>query len=354
MDNSYPLIRTKVRTPPRPRRLLRRQRLVDFLHSNVHRKLILISAGAGYGKTSLLIDYAHDAVLPVCWYSLDANDGNVLSFVEYLAAAIQERFPAFGESILSALRAHEGPPEDVEPFVRLFIHELEENVSQYFVIIVDDYHVVTRSEAVNAFLDGVLRYSPDHVHFVLASRAIPSGLTLTRLVADGDVAGVGVEDLTFTTDEIRDVLAELGRTDLSSEEVQLLAERSEGWITAILLAAHATGLTQDVTKITASSGGLFQYLADEVLGRQPEAVQSFLLGSALLPELTPPLCDALLDISSSAQTLAGLTDGNLFTWPLDTAGTGTSTTSFSVSFWSPSYGAMIPCGFVGCRCTKGS
>ena len=126
MDISYPLIKTKVRTPRRHHALLRRKRLVDFIHNNIHHKLILISAGAGYGKTSLLIDYAHDSNLPVCWYSLDANDSHVFTFIEYLVASIRERFPQFGESVLEALRTYSGAPEAVEPFVRLLVNEIEE------------------------------------------------------------------------------------------------------------------------------------------------------------------------------------------------------------------------------------
>lgn len=211
---AYPLIHTKIKTPRRRQNLLHRERLVDFLHDNIHNKLILIAAGAGYGKTSLLIDYAHDTDLPVCWYSLDANDAHPLTFLEYLVASIRSRFPNFGEPILQALREHTGPVEAVEPFVRLLIHEIEEQVQQYFVIILDDYHEVIENESVNALIDGLLRYLPEHCHIVLASRGIPRRLTLTRLAARQEVVGLGVEHLRFTPDEIQTLLGSLGRTDL--------------------------------------------------------------------------------------------------------------------------------------------
>ena len=318
MTSSYPIIRSKVRTPPRQRSLVRRQRLVEQIHNNIQRSLILISAGAGYGKTSLLIDYAHDAELPVCWLSLDEHDRHISTFLEYFVASVRERFPGFGGSVLEALSGT-GPPEDVEPFVRLFIHELEEKVSQYVVLILDDYHEVADSEPVNAFIDGLLRYLPDHVHLVLASRAIPTRLTLTRLVASGGVTGIGTEDLCFTTAEIYELLQHMGRADLSEEQAKLIAERSEGWITGILLAAHWTGAAQDIIRIAGTMGGLTQYLG-ELFERQPESVQRFLLGSALLSEMTPPLCDALLGIDGSAQILHSLAEQNLFTWPLDIEG----------------------------------
>lgn len=322
MDNEYPLIKTKVRTPRRQQTLLRRERLVNYLHSNIHNKLILISAGAGYGKTSLLIDYAHDADLPVCWYSLDANDRYVPTFVEYLVASIRQRFPDFGEATLSMLRHHTGPAEAVEPFVRMLVHEIEETVSHYFVIILDDYHEVLDSEPVNALVDGLLRYLPEHCHVILASRGIPRRLTLTRLAARQEVVGLGVEHLRFTAPEIEMLLHKLGRDDFTREQIDLLAKRSEGWITGVLLTAQAglTGIAQDVLEISGTTEGVFEFMAGEILERQPEDVQRFLLGSALFNEMTPPLCDALLEIDNSAHILRDLAAQNLFTTALDAEG----------------------------------
>jgi len=320
--SSYPLIRTKVRTPRLRGSLLRRPRLVNFVHGNIQHKLILISAGAGYGKTSLLIDYAHDTELPICWYSLDHNDARVRSFVEYLVASVRERFPSFGDSLFDYLQENQGPQEDVEPLVRLLVNEIEENTNRYFAIILDDYHEVVDSEPVNALLDGVLRYLPEHCHIILASRAIPRRLTLTRLAARQEVVGLGVEELRFTPDEIRGVLENLGYTDLTPEQVEILANRTEGWITGVLLAAQAnrSGATKDILELTGASAGVFDYMAEEILQRQPEEVQRFLMGSALFTEMSPSLCDALLDIKNSAQILRDLFDQNLFTIALDAEG----------------------------------
>ncbi|NLG49879.1 MAG: tetratricopeptide repeat protein [Chloroflexi bacterium] len=319
---AYPLIHTKIKTPRRRQNLLHRERLVDFLHDNIHNKLILIAAGAGYGKTSLLIDYAHDTDLPVCWYSLDANDAHPLTFLEYLVASIRSRFPNFGEPILQALREHTGPVEAVEPFVRLLIHEIEEQVQQYFVIILDDYHEVIENESVNALIDGLLRYLPEHCHIVLASRGIPRRLTLTRLAARQEVVGLGVEHLRFTPDEIQTLLGSLGRTDLPPAQMQTLAERTEGWITGVLLAAQTNwpGASRDILQISGATGGVFDYMAEEILSRQSPEKQRFLLGSALFHEMSPQLCDALLKINNSAELLRELAQENLFTFPMDAEG----------------------------------
>lgn len=317
-----PLINTKIRIPQRPKTLVRRERLLNFIHSNVQMKLVMISAGAGYGKTSLLIDYAHDTDLPVCWLTVDASDGYVPTFIEYLVASIRARFPQFGERVLEALYSYREPAEAIEPFVRLLIDELEQSIDQYMVLILDNYHEVLDSEPVNALLNGLLRYLPEQCHIILASRGIPRRLLLSQLASRQEVAGLGVKQLCFTEDEIRLVLERLGRDDLSPEQIHLLSERSEGWITAILLAAQTSwsDTTQEIVRLSGSNEMVFEFLADEVLEKQPAHIRRFLLGSALLPEMSPPLCDALLEITDSAQMLAGLFAQNLFTSRLDGEG----------------------------------
>ncbi len=323
MSAVYPLISTKTRIPPRAETLLRRERLLNFIHSNIQHKLILISAGAGYGKTSLLIDYAYDTDLPICWLSLDANDAYVPTFVEYLVEAFRVRFPQFGQRILDVLRRYTGPAEDVEPFVRLLIEEIERAVDTYTVLILDDYQEVLESEPVNALLDGLLRYLPEQCHIILASRGIPRRLTLSRLAARQEVVGLGVNHLRFTEDEIRLVLQALGRDDFTPEQVHLLAERSEGWITGVLLAIQTdrwTETREDILRLSGTNEGVFDYMAGEILEKQEPAIRDFLLGSSLLGEMSAPLCDALLRITNSAQILNYLVTQGLFTSRLDAEG----------------------------------
>jgi LuxR family maltose regulon positive regulatory protein len=301
--------------------LLRRERLVGFLHANINHKLVLVSAGAGYGKTSLLVDYAHDAELPVCWYSLDSGDNQVSTFIEYLVASIKRRFPSFGESVMRVLRNYTGPAEDIEPFVRLILDDMQQSVDDYFVLILDDYHEVLESEPVNALVDGLLRYLPDHCHIVLASRAIPRRLTLTRLAAREEIVGLGVRQLRFTREEIHQVLTLRGMADMDSDQLDALALRSEGWITAILLAAqaHWTETIRSILELSGTLDNVFEYLAREVLVQQPERIQTFLLGTSVLEEMSPPLCDALLEIDDSAQILRTLAEMGLFTSEISNA-----------------------------------
>ncbi len=321
IGSAYPPIRTKIRTPRRHPDLVRRQRLLDFVHGAIQHKLILVAAGAGYGKTSLLIDYAYDTDLPVCWYSLDAHDAQVSTFVEYLVAAIRERFPHFGGPVLQALAAQGGAEFDIEPFVRLLIREIEEQIHEYFVLILDDYHTVLDSEGVNALLDGLLLYLPEQCHIILATRGIPRRLTLSRLAAQRQVVGQSAYELAFTHEEIHALLATLGIDDLDEASVQRLAERSEGWVTGIILAAQTDpGATRELVRLSGASGGVFDYMAEEVLSRQRQEIQDFALRSAVCTEMSPPLCDALLGTENSAQLLRELSEQNLFTATLDHEG----------------------------------
>jgi len=321
MDASYPLINRKVQIPDRSMTLLRRERLLDFVHSNINHKLVLITAGAGYGKTSLLVDYAHDADVPVCWYALDSGDNDVFTFIQYLVASIRRRFPSFGAQVLEALHNYDGPPEEVEPFVRLLLDEMQQSIDDYFVLILDDYHEVMESEPVNALVDGLLRYLPEHGHIIIASRAIPRRLTLTRLAAREEIVGLGVRQLKFTRAEIEQVLTLRGMTGLEPQQLDALAMRSEGWITAILLAAQArwTETIRDILELSGSLDNIFAYLAREVLSRQPPDVQHFLLASSVLEEMSPPLCDALLGIDDSARILRSLAEQGLFTFEISSA-----------------------------------
>ena len=326
MNAVYPLINTKIRTPRRRQNSLRRERLLSFVHSHIQCKLILIAAGAGYGKTSLIIDYAHDTDLPVCWYSLDAGDKQLRTFVTYLVHSLRQRFPQFGQALLDLVDQVEQAPEeqgeDIDLLSRLLVDAIEQTIRQYFVLVLDDYHEVIDSEPVNALLDALLRYLPENCHIILASRGIPRRLTLTRLVARREVTGLGQEDLRFTPPEIYALLRSMGDAGLTQEQTRILAERTEGWITGVLLAAQAAwgGAAPDILRITGATGGVFAYMAEEILERQPSSWQRFLLGSALLTEMTPPLCDALLEIDNSAQILLELSERNLFTFPLDAEG----------------------------------
>ena len=316
---------TKIILPGKRNNLLHRTRLTNFLHENIERKLLLVSASAGYGKTSLLIDFSHETALPVCWYSLDASDSDPKIFLEYVVASLRRQFPGFGSRTLGLL-PDSALVHDVEVIVSALVTEIFESIPSYFVLILDDYQTVEESEPINHILDSLLRLLPENAHIILASRTLPSKLTLTRLTARQEIAGLGVNDLRFTADEIRSLVQQNYRVDLSEQQAAELAEASEGWITAILLTRHSLwqGLFKDLIRSQGPSGQVFNYLASEVFAQQPLDLQRFLLDSSILDQLSPPICDELLGIQDSADMLRAVEQRNLFVVHLDEDDDGTT------------------------------
>ncbi len=313
MDQGIPLVKTKVLVPGKRRDLLHRSRLVGFIHEHIDRKLILISAAPGYGKTSLLIDYARDTELPVCWYSLDEWDKDPKVFLEYLVAAVGERFPRFGKRTLNALQGGIRV-EGMRSIVGTMVNEMYEVIPDYFALIVDDFHLISDSEEVITLFSLLLRHLPENCHIILSSRTTTPGLPVVELMAHQELAGLGNEDLRFTGAEIQELLRQNHSLDLPEEEAERLAGQSEGWITAILLTTHTLwkGLLQTMARARGDASQLFAYLAHEVLEQQTEPVQSFLKGSSVLERMNVELCQELLDIGNSRQMLSLLEDKNLF------------------------------------------
>ena len=306
-------VKTKILVPGKRRNLLHRARLVDFIHERIDRKLILISASAGYGKTSLLTDYAHDTELPVCWYSVDEWDRDPRVFLEYLVTSIKERFPQFGDKTLGALRlgAH---GEALRSTVGTLVNELYDEIPEYFALVIDDFHLVSESRDVTSAFSLLLRRLPENCHILLSTRTTSLGLPVVELVARGELEGLGNEELKFTAEEIQQLIRQNHNLDLPLEEAESLAQQSEGWITAILLTAQTLwkGLLHTMARAKGDDSQIFAYLAREVLQQQPEEVQEFLTGSAVLQRMNPALCNELLGMGNAREMLSSLEDKNLF------------------------------------------
>jgi len=313
MQDGPPIIVTKILVPKKRTGLFHRPRLVDFIHDNTERKLILISAAAGYGKTSLLIDFAHDTDLPVCWYTLDETDRDPRTLLEYLVATIRQRFPQFGERTRAILRGGGAFAENLQALVATLVNEIHETIPEYFVLILDDYHLVGDSKPIESFFDLFLRYLPENCHIILASRTMPK-LPLLRLAAYREVAGLSSADLKFTGEEIQGLLQQEYNLYLPDAAAEELARESEGWITGIVLTTHTfwRGMLENLARAKGTREQVFQYLATEVFAQQPEEVQRFLLASSILRQMYPALCDQLLEINNSREIIEWIEERNLF------------------------------------------
>lgn len=315
------LLLTKVILPSRRSDLLRRQRLLDFLHNYIERRLVLVSASAGYGKTSLLVDFADDTQLPVCWYSLDAADADPLVFLEYLVASIQRRFPTFGKHTLSVLSNPENA-RNLDECVGALVTDIHEQVDTLFVAVLDDFHSIEESEPVNRLIDRLLLYLPENAHLIIASRTIPANLTLTRLAARQQVAGLGVSDLRFNVGEIRKLMEHNHGIAITDDTAEDLAAQSEGWITGIILTTPMLwrGVLREWVKGHAPGSQVFEYLAAEVLAQQSPELQQFLLETSILPQLDITWCNELLGRKDAQAVLALAYKRNLFLTELQELG----------------------------------
>ncbi len=311
---ALPLIVTKIRVPRRRHDLLPRRRLVNFIHAHLDRKLILISAPAGYGKTSLLTDFAHDTDLPVCWYTLDEFDRDVRVFVEHIIAAVSHRFPAFGERSLSYLHSTTDPGSNLYPLVATIVQEIYDTIPEYFFLVLDDHHAVEVHEQISEFLDLFVSYVDENCHVIIASRSLPALPNLSLLVARRLAAGLSIDELRFTPQEIQALAQQNYKLELSAEQANQLAERTGGWITGLLLtSAHRWQQSHgDVPVRGRINIDIYDYLSRQVLNRQPDTLRQFLLDSSVLDDMGPQLCAEVLQVEGPDVLLDQVRQRNLF------------------------------------------
>lgn len=316
-----PALLTKIRLPQRRPDVVRRPRLLDFLHEHGDRRLLIVCAAAGYGKTTLLVDFAHEVDVPVCWYSMDGSDADPTTFFEYLLLALRQRFPGFGGQSEKLLESIGDVRRETSTIVAALSNDIETEIPDYFYLVLDDYHSADDSEAVNSALDLLIQYMPENCHLVVSSRTLPR-LTFSRLAAQRQVAGLGNADLRFTAEELNRLLREHYRLAMPVDQIQKMLDASEGWITGILLTTHTLwmGLVESLVKARGAGSPLFDYLANEAYLQQPPEVQRFLLQSSVLGAMTPELCDRLFAAGTAADMLQHLNRINLFITQLEGPG----------------------------------
>jgi len=282
----------------------------------------LISAPAGFGKTTLLADWlATTATAPTgerstAWLSLDGADSQPVAFWTYVIAALQTVTPGVGAGALSRLREPQPPP--IETVLAPLLNELSALPNE-IVLVLDDYHLL-ESNDIQGGMAFLLERLPTRLHLVIATRADPT-FPLGRLRGRGELAEIRAADLRFTPEEAVAYLNDVMGLDLAATDVAALEARTEGWIAALQLAALSMQGRDDVAGFIASFSGddryIVDYLAEEVLQRQPEALRDFLLQTSILSRLTGPLCDAITGQNEGKATLEALDRQNLFLVPLD-------------------------------------
>lgn len=313
-----PLAITKLYRPVLRPNMVRRPRLVERLTTGLQRRLTLISAPAGFGKTTLVSEWLAAGALPCAWLSLDEGDSDPARFLAYVVAALQTIAPQVGGGVLQALGSPQPPPPEV--LLTTLVNDLA-TIPQPFILVFDDYHVVD-AKPVDAALAFLLERMPPPMHLVITTREDPS-LPLARLRARDQLTELRVADLRFTPAEAAQFLNQVMGLNLTEDHIAALEARTEGWITGLQLAAISMQNVPDVNgfihSFTGSHHFVLDYLLEEVLHQQPADLQTFLLHTSLLNRLCGPLCEAVVPAStqSGQATLEYLERANLFIVPLD-------------------------------------
>jgi LuxR family maltose regulon positive regulatory protein len=313
---STPILTTKLYVPPPQPKVVLRSRLIERLDEGLHHRLTLVSAPAGFGKTTLLGEWVAGCGRPAAWLSLDERDGDPTRFLTYLVAALQTVEVNIGGGVSAALRSPQPPP--TEAILMSLINEIA-TVEKDFALVLDDYHVI-EAWAVDDALTFLIEHLPPRMRLVVATREDPN-LPLARLRARGQLAELRAADLRFTPSEAAEFLNQTMGLELPAEDIALLETRTEGWIAGLQLAALSMRGRSDtagfIESFTGSHRFVLDYLVEEVLERQPKRVRSFLLETPILDRLCGPLCEAVTGRKDSRELLVALERSNLFVVPLD-------------------------------------
>ncbi len=326
---STPILQTKLHVPNLSPNLVRRPRLIELLNTGVEKRLILISAPAGYGKTTLIVEWLREVGSPAAWVSLDEGDNDPVRFFNYLVSALQTILPDVGTSALIMLQSPQKPALDA--LLSLLINDLI-GTPDHFMLVLDDYHVL-QIQSIHEMVTFLLDHLPAQMHLVIGTRADPP-LPVARLRGRGQLIEIRLGDLRFSLAESGGFFRQTLAFSLDERELASLVTRAEGWIAGLQMAAIALqgqvtnrgeeALPGFVRAFTGSNRYILDYLMEEVLQRQPGQIQEFLLYTCILERLCASLCDALFtegELSPathpSSAILEYLDRSNLFLVPLD-------------------------------------
>lgn len=324
-----PMLRTKTSIPPARTSRVERPRLMEQINAGMKRALTLVVAPAGFGKTTLIAEWARNVSIPIAWLSLEPAERKPERFLSYFIHALQQISPQIGQTAQSMLLSRQALTEEAILFSLL--NDLS-GIPHDFAIILDDYHAVDGNE-INTIIQSLLDHCPAQMHLGLATRSMP-GLSLARLRALDQMVEINAADLRFNEVEIRLFLEQMGAA-LSPQQIERLDQSTEGWAVGLQLAGLALARQPFDWNIPAGQTHIFDYLAEEVLRRESTEVQEFLKASALFDRFCSPIIDYIsrntpvlsnverqqASAKPTADLLTHIERANLFLVPLDSSGT---------------------------------
>jgi LuxR family maltose regulon positive regulatory protein len=326
---TIPIISTKLHVPQPPASLVSRPRLIARLEAGAQGKLILVSAPAGFGKTSLIAEWANQCreECLVSWVNLDESDNELIRFLGYLIAALQTHQKEIGEAALSGLQSI--PPVPIEAALASLINEID-SLQERIILVLDDYHLIN-STPIHEAVGFLIEHQPAQMCLVIATRTDPP-LPIHRLRARGQMTEIRVDELRFNNEETRYMLEGILEKTIATDDITALDRRVEGWAAGLQMVGISMQDREDLHEFVQSFSGshryIMDYLTEEIFNQQPAHIQDFLLRTSVLDRLSGPLCDYLLGAElhagdeqdeppSAQQTLEYLEQANLFLLPMD-------------------------------------
>jgi len=310
------LIATKLSVPGMRSAIIHRNRLTDKLDSGLAGKLTLVSAPAGFGKTTLLTDWISRISRPVAWISLDRTENDPVCFLRYLSSALKSVNDTIAQR--TDILLNSAGQISIESVVINLINEIE-NTDSEFLLVLDDFHVVENPK-VHKTVASLIDYMPEHMHLAISTRADPV-LPVSRLKVRNQLTEIRYADLCFNPDETASFFRDIMGLKLADRDIAILASKTEGWIAGLQLAGMSMSGQDDIRQFIDAFAGdnrhIVDYLAEEVLSRQPELIRTFLIQTSILNRMCAELCDFVTGRDDSAQILTQLEKANLFLIPLD-------------------------------------
>ncbi|MBI5347953.1 MAG: hypothetical protein HZB77_01345, partial [Chloroflexi bacterium] len=305
-----PLQLARFSIPSRAPNTLRRPRLIDFLHENIHRKVIFVAAAAGYGKTALLSDFVLEVESPVVWCQLDETDRDATTLAEDTVAAVRHLRADF-QSIVPSLTAQRGA--EAVALASALARDIASAFDDYVILALDNFHLVQDSEEAMRFMDAFVPELPEQIHLLIAGRAIPDSPAFTHLAITDQIAGIDEDYLRFTPEEVQALLQQRHNLEMPRLAAEELTANTEGWITAILMSTYSMwrGMTASAAQARQSES-VYGFLAEEVLDQQPPPMKIFLLESSVLPDMDVEICNEVLERTDSEHFLKQAEERHLF------------------------------------------
>jgi LuxR family transcriptional regulator, maltose regulon positive regulatory protein len=310
------MLLTKLHIPAAGNNIVHRSALFEKLNAGLSRKLILVSAPAGFGKTTVVSDWINQNKIPTAWFSLDNGDNDPVDFLSYISSGIQSIHSEFGQSALKLLNSPNRP--SVESIASLLINEIL-YIKQNFLLVLDDFHMIKSNEVLK-LVSYLLEHIPGNIHVVILTRSDPT-LSVSRLRSQNQLVELRSSDLSFSANEISVLFNKKLKLGLSLDDVHALETKTEGWIVGLQLTALSLQGREDISGFIQNLKGdnryIMDYMMEEVMKIQTDDIKEFLLQTSILEQMSAPLCNTVLDRNDSQHILEMLEKNNMFVIPLD-------------------------------------